>query len=249
MKKIIMFLLGLALVANGEEIYATFYVEASKSSNLAFDTSGIVKNTFADASSVVKKGQKLAELNSEELGASLAIAKASVESAEVNLKFALKDYDRQVQVKHLIDEAQFDRYVLALESAKVKLSEAKANLAYKKTLYNKTVLYAPYDGVIVDRLIDKGDAVSGAQLKTAFRIQSSSERKLILEFDQKYWQTVKSGQVFKFTIDGDLRTRTAKITKVYPYANNTNRKMKAEVRAGGFSVGLFGNGYITTSSK
>lgn len=249
MKRIFIWLLGLALIGHAEEIYATFYVEATKSSNLAFDTSGVVKNVFVEPSSIVKRGQKLAELHNDELKASLDVAKASFESAQVNLKFATKDYDRQVQIKHLIDEGQFDKYLLALESAKVKLNEAKANMAYKKTLYDKTVLYAPYDGIIVDKIVDVGDAVSGVQLRTIFKIQSKNERKLILEFDQKYWKMVKVGQIFRFSIDGDKQIRTANISKIYPYANNTNRKIRAEVRVNNFAVGLFGNGYILVNNQ
>lgn len=248
MKKIFVWLFGLALIVNAEEIYATFYVEATKSSNLAFDTSGIVKNVFVEPSNIVKKGQKLAELNNDELGASLSVAKATLDSAKINLKFATKDYDRYTKVKDLIDEAQFDKYLLAFESAKVKLNEAQANLNYKQTLYDKSILRAPYDGVIVEKIVDVGDAVSGAMLRTVFKIQSKNDRKLILEFDQKYWKTVKAGQTFKFNIDGDKQIRNVKISKIYPYANNSNRKIKAEARADNFTVGLFGNGYILTNN-
>ena len=148
MKRIIIGLMSLVLVLNAEEIYANFHSEAVKSANLAFDASGVVKRVHVDISSTVKKGDKLAELYNDDKKASLDMAKASVQSAEIAFKFAKKDYERQVIIKHLIDEALFDKYALNYESAKAALLQAEANLAYQKALYEKTVLYAPFEGVI-----------------------------------------------------------------------------------------------------
>ncbi|MFA6190811.1 MAG: efflux RND transporter periplasmic adaptor subunit [Sulfurimonas sp.] len=249
MIKIIIGLMSLVLVLSAEEIYANFHSEAQKSANLAFDASGVVKSVFVDVSSVVKRGDKLVELYSDDLKASLEIAKASVTSAEVTLKYAQKDYDRQVIIKHLIDEALFDKYAMNYESARAALQVAKANLAYRQTLYDKTILYAPFDGVIFEKAVEVGDVVNGMVLRTIFKIQSKSERKLVLEFDQKYWKNVAVGQTFKYTIDGDKQTYEGKITNIYPHANDENRKLLAEVKAKDFIVGLVGNGYINTAAK
>jgi len=249
MKKIVIGLISLVLIANAEEVYANFHCEAVKSANLAFDASGIVKKIDVDISSTVKKGDKLAELHNEDIKASLDIAKAALQSAEVTLKFAKKDYDREVIIKHLVDEAHFDRFAQHYESAKVALVKAEANLDYKEALYDKTLLYAPYDGVIFYKNVEVGDVVSGMMLRTIFKIQSSKDRKLILEFDQKYWKKVKAGQKFKYKIDGDEKEHEGVITKIYPRADNETRKLKAEVKAQEFVVGLFGEGYIHVPDK
>lgn len=249
MRKIIIGLMSLVLVMSADEVYANFRVDAAKSANLAFDASGVIKNVFVDVSSVVKKGDKLAELYSDDIKASLEIAKVAVQSAEVVLKFAQKDYDRQVIIKHLIDEAQFDKYAQNYESAKVALISAKANLAYRQALYDKTILCAPFDGVIFEKIVEVGDVVNGMVLRTIFKIQSQSDRKLILELDQKYWKSVAVGQTFKYTMDGDKQVYEGKLTNVYPHANDLNRKVNAEVKAKDFIVGLVGNGTINTAAK
>ena len=68
--------------------------------------------------------------------------------------------------------------------------------------------------------------------------------KIILSFDQKYWKRVKTGQIFHYQLDGDSKKYSSKISKIYPYADSGNRKIKAEVLAKDFIVGLFGEGYI-----
>jgi multidrug resistance efflux pump len=138
---------------------------------------------------------------------------------------------------------------LTLEKSKILLAQVEANLDYAKAMLDKTTLYAPFDGVILDKSVEVGDAVSGVSPKTILKIQSLHVRKLILEFDQKYWQNVKIGDVYKYKIDGDSNEYEGRISKIYPYANANNRKIKAEIQTKDFIVGLFGDGTITSVDK
>src|SRR3954470_24993792 len=56
--------------------------------------SGIVKNLFVDAGDTVKTGQVLCELDKEEIQASLAQSRASLEAAEANLRGTQADIER-----------------------------------------------------------------------------------------------------------------------------------------------------------
>jgi len=230
MKKLI---LGLWLVVTGlsaNGIYATFTIHAKQSANLAFSSSGIVKKVLVEVTNEVKKGDTIAVLNNDDLKAMLEVSKTAV-------KYAKLDYDRQLKVKHMIDKSKFDTYAFKYEAA-------ITQLAYQQSLLNKTILKAPFDGVIYEKLVEVGDVVSGMNPKTIFKIQSKTKRKLVLEFDQKYWKSVKVGQTFKYGVDGDSKTYEGKISKIYPFASSGNRKIKAEVEVSGFVVGLFGEGYI-----
>lgn len=216
--------------ANAQKIYATFDVAAQKSANVAFHSSGIVGKIFVDIGSVVQKGDMLAKLQNEE-------TKAVLDIHQTALKFAKKDYNRQVKVRKIIDQAKFDSYENKYESS-------KAQVAYQKILLDKTILKAPFDGVIVSKEIETGDVVSGQMIKTAFKIQSSKKRKLILQFDQKYHATVKVGDIYHYKLDGDNNEYRGVVSKIYPYADTKTRKIKAEVLTDDILVGLFGDGYI-----
>lgn len=235
MKKILLTTLLLLNMAYAKDIYATFSVEPLQDAKLAFISSGIVQIINIDVGSSVKKGAVLAELENSDIEAMLEVAKSSY-------KYAKKDYERQVKIKELIDEGKFD-------SAAAKYEGAKNQLSYQKALYNKTFLRAPFDGVIYNRELEVGDAVSGMMLKTVFKIQSATKRKLVLEFDQKNYEDVKVGNKFTYKVDGNVNRFKGKISKVYPHANKLNRKVKAEVKASNLLPGLFGDGYITVSDK
>ncbi len=230
MNKVILGLLSVIITLNAESIYATFTVNPEKKAMLAFDAGGITDTVNYEVSSHVKKGKVLASLQNRDIKASLDMAKTA-------LKFAKKDYERQLKVKDLIDAGKFDSYAFKYENAKNQLAFAQAK-------YNKSFLRAPFNGVIYEKDIEVGDTVNNMMLKTVFKIQSAHKRKLILGFDQKYHKSVKVGQVFRYGVDGDTKEYRGVISKVYPFANSANRKIKAEVKAQDFVVGLFGEGYI-----
>lgn len=235
MNKIIVSLAALILSLHGAEVYATFNVMAQKSASLAFNASGIVNNVNAEIAQSVAKGDVLASLENSD-------TKANLQSAEVAYKYAARDFERQKQVQHLIDASAFDAYALKYESA-------KAQLAYMQALFEKTYLKAPFDGVITFKDIEVGDTVNGMMLKTVFKIQSAHERKLLVEFDQKYYKDVKVGDTFRYKIDGEDTLHSGTIAKIYPLANANNRKIQAEVKAKDLLVGLFGDGVIITQEK
>ena len=249
MNKILIALLLCMINLYAEDIYATFNVEAQRSANLAFNTGGIIKSVNVDISDRVKKDDILVVLNDRDLKSALKIANANLKKAQVVLKYAKLELDRQKKLKNLIDKSSFEKYESAYESASVNIELMKANIVYKEALLDKTILRAPFDGVIFEKNVEKGDVVSGGIIKTVLKIQSQHRRKLILEFDQKYWKDVKAGDTFVYSVEGSQAKYSGKISKIYPIANSANRKIKAEVKAKDMPVGLFGNGYIKIAKQ
>jgi membrane fusion protein (multidrug efflux system) len=236
MKRIIVLALVLCFTnAQAKEIYATFTVHAKQGANLAFNYSGIVKELHVDIMSVVKKDDVLATLVSDDLV-------ATNNASKVTLKYAHLDYERHKDLykKKLIDKSLLDKYTMAYEAI-------KAHIEIEKTLYAKTILRAPFDGVITKRMIELGDVVSGQMIKTAFNIQSEHARILVVEFDQKYNSDVNIGDTFLYKVDGDDNQYKGEIYRIYPEANSNNRKIALQVIAKDLKVGLFGEGKIITS--
>ncbi len=249
MRKFFIMIISSCVLVFGEKIYATFDVAAAKSADLAFSTSGIVERVYVSVGSFVQKGTPLASLQNDEFKAALEVARASLKQAQIAYSYAKREYERQQKVKNLLDASQFDRFSKAYESAAAALAKAKANVAYKEALLEKTVLKAPFDGVIFFKAVEAGDVVSAAMIRTLLKIQSARKRKLLLYFDQKYHDKVHRGDRFEYRLDGDEKTYSAKIEKIYPIANAKNRKMVAEITVQDVTVGLFGEGYIFTQGK
>lgn len=229
-KKMFLALIFSTSLLMGEDVYAIFNAEATQDANLNLATSGIVEDIFVEVGSVVKKGDKLLTLFNKDI-------QSQALSTEQQYNFAKKQYERYLRSGNAVDKNTLDRY----HSEYKKL---EADYAYQQAMLNKTILFAPFDGVIASKDIELGDGVSANSTKL-FRI-ISQEVKLVLEFDFKHFSKVKVGDTYDFRIDGKKSDLSATISKIYPTANTSNRKVKAEALVSGVVPGTFGDGYIRT---
>jgi RND family efflux transporter MFP subunit len=234
------------LISSGlaQDIYATFNVKAEREANLVLSATGLVKKIHVDVGDHVKKGAVLLELDSDDLKTSIQLAKKKIELAALNLRYAKKAYDRFDKVKEVVDAAEFDKYASAYERAKIDLANAKANLAYKRSLLEKTRLKAPFSGVIASKNIEIGDGVSAAKMGTLFRLITPQKQKLVVLIDEKYWQKIKVGQSFFYRVDGREKKMESKISKIYPSIDPKRRAITIEMPTKGLKVGLFGHGTL-----
>jgi membrane fusion protein, multidrug efflux system len=232
MKKIIaLFALAICYV-NAGEVFATFETTAGKTAKLAFSSSGIVKNIYVDVGSKVKKGDILAQLHNEDYVALVATARAQA-------KFATEEYNRYAQVKNYINASQLDSYALKKENA-------LTQLRYNESVLYKTVLKAPFSGVITSKTIEEGDVVTAQAATPAFKMQTVGPMKLIIKYDAKYYNDVKVGQSYTFQIGGNGAKYKATIRKVYPTIDDKTQMVMAEAYIKNMPSGLFGAGTITT---
>jgi len=237
---------SLLSVAQAKDIYAVFDTKADQSAELSLSSGGIINTLNVDIGDRVEKGDLLLELDNVDLKASLLVSKANLKSAQIRLKFAQRSYNRQKKVKHLLDQAEFDKFSQDLENAKTNVAQMKATLSYQEALLKKSRLVAPFDGVISNKLTEVGNAISGGNPKTLLELQSSHKIKLLLSYDAKYWNDVKVGNNFRYKVDGNDASFEGKITKIYPAINSNTKMMNAEVQTENIPVGLFGTGFIIT---
>lgn len=217
-------------ILNAESVYAIFNAQAIKDANLSLGNSGIVTEIYVDVGSAVKKGDKLLELFSQD-------QRAQIESIRQQFIFNKKQYERYQKSGGAVDKNTLERYYADYK-------KFEADLAYQEALLSKSILRAPFDGIIASKNVELGDGV-GANSTQLFRL-ISQEVKIVLEFDFKYISKVKVGDRFEFSVDGVDSKQVAVINKIYPTASESNRKVKAEALVEGIIPGTFGDGYIQT---
>ena len=211
------------------EVYATFDVVSEKSSELGLSISGVVGSLHVEVGSKAKKGDVLLSLyNAEE--------KNAYEIAQKNAEHAQKVYERYAKIADVIDKEKMENY---LYDRDVKRLTAQS----KAIVYKKTELRAPYDLVVTQKMTELGNIVLGSQTKL-LTVESIDDVKLVLKFDEKYWQSVKVGQKFFYKVDGSEKAYEGVISKIYPTVISSTRQMQAEVKAKNLLPGLFGNGNI-----
>ncbi|MCH9740115.1 MAG: efflux RND transporter periplasmic adaptor subunit [Epsilonproteobacteria bacterium] len=245
MKKIIGSLILVGQLLIGAEVYATFNVEAKQSSKLSLDVAGLVSMLNVDIGDKVSQGQVLLELDKQQQALDVKLAQNALRLSNLSYKYANNSYKRYIEIKNVIDKEQFEKVELDKKLKHESIAQSTNSLKRSKVALSKRTLKAPYTGMITAKHIEVGDGVSGTA-HVLLEMMAYPNVKLVLNFDQKYWNSIKVGQTFKYKIDGETQEREGKISKIYPIVDSKNRKLQAEVITKDIMPGLFGDGTIVT---
>ena len=167
----------------------------------------------------MKAGQLVAELDPTLLEVQVSVAKANIAQREGDIasqKVQLADtqktlertqalYDKNLVPKQQLEQAELavktrqasiDSTASQLVSAKAQLDQAELNVKYCK-------IYSPIDGVVVDRLVDKGMTVQASMTTPQFFKIATDLTKLKLSagVDEAEIGKVRMGQEVDFTVD------------------------------------------------
>jgi len=167
--------------------------------------SGEISKIYVDYSSVVKKGQKLAELDRSTLNATWISSKASFESAENELEYQRSNYERikQLYDKQSVSKTDFETAQYQYNNAKNAYTISKSNLDKAVTNLGYATIYSPIDGIVLSRAVDEGQTVAASfSTPTMFTIAKDLKKmRVIADVDEADIGNVKVGQNVMFTVD------------------------------------------------
>ncbi len=132
-------------------VEVTGQVAAVFQATLSSRIQGTIDKLFVRESTQVAKGQTLIELDNRDVKAELARAAAEVESAKIQL-------DR---MNALLKEDAVSRQEMENATRAYKVAEANRKAVLAQLSY--TVVKAPFDGVITDRMVEAGELASPGQ--------------------------------------------------------------------------------------
>jgi len=124
--------------------------------------SGKVEAVFVDYNDSVKRGEVLAELNTDMLRLQRDQQQAAVQKARANYELQLLTYRNQEALaeRGLISEFELRSSRTALDNQRADLAVAESNLRVKVTEINQyAYITSPIDGIVLDRNINVGDTV------------------------------------------------------------------------------------------
>jgi HlyD family secretion protein len=200
-------------------VTATGTVEPTNQVEISSELSGIVRSVDVDYNSRVKVGQKLAELDTDKLKATVESSRAKlnaaiarVTEAEATVVEKEEDYKRKVSLEErkiisMLElqtaRAAHDRALAGLESAKADVTAARADLRLNETNLKKSCICSPIDGVVLSRDVDPGQVVAASlQAPVLFTIAEDLKKMEVqVDVDEADVGKVKEGQTAVFTVD------------------------------------------------
>lgn len=228
------------LRSNGKGGLWQYYgtLQGGRRVDLSFRVSGPVRSIKVDKGASVKRGQLLATLDPRDYQTQLkqaqsnqAQAQAQYENAEANFRRYENLYKQKV-----VPKSTYDTYKTQMNVALSSLNVAKAATTAVRDSLKDTELRAPFDGVIVDRMVENFQDVTAKQ--TIFILQDISMLEIVFNVPENdvIWasKAASSSQlsvrakfdaipdrlfplrVKEFVLQADRSTNTFPVTAVMP---------------------------------
>ncbi len=173
-----------------EQVYGNGTVEAKVVVGVSSKITGRIVELYADQGDRVKRGQLLAKLENDDFrhqeqqaeaglsrsAATLRVEQANLRKARSNLVLAEKNAGRfkSLYAENLVSTMEAEQYdtacqvareevtrsEAAVEALKMEQQVGRAGVGFARSKVADTVIYAPQDGIIITRDLEKGATVS-----------------------------------------------------------------------------------------
>ena len=200
-------------------VAATGSLGAVRTVQVGTQVSGQISAIYVDFNSKVKKGQLIARIDPTLQQQAVADAQAGVARAQATLAQTKAEYDRNklLHDQKIVTDPEFNtaqlNYQLAkanATSAQIALDKARQNLSY-------TSIYAPIDGIVVERDMDVGQTVAASLSAPQLFViaKDLSQMQILATVDESDIGQIKTDQPVTFTVQAyPGRTFTGKVSQV-----------------------------------
>jgi HlyD family secretion protein len=186
-------------------VTATGTINAVISVDVGTQVSGIISKLYADFNSVVKKGQIIAQIDSTFLYQSVVDAEASLDKAKAQEADSKRNFDREKALleRALDSQINYDAALTTYESNEANLKSAEAALDRAKINLAYATIYAPMDGVVINRAVNIGQTVAASFSSPTLFTIANDLKKMQVEttVDETDIGRVSIGQEATFTVD------------------------------------------------
>jgi HlyD family secretion protein len=228
---------------------------------LAFRVAGKIKELLTDEGKVVKTGDVVARLDTDELEKIKAEAEASLKAAEYTYQLAKDDYARMENLFQAgsISAQKRDTAKTASNSAKANVEALKASLELASTRLGFADLTSPIDGFVLVKSAEAGEVVQAGS--TVFTVADLSDIWLTAYINETDLGRVKLNQEAQIKTDTypnktykgrvsfisneaeftpkQIQTTEERVKLVYRIkiqVDNTNLELKPGMPADGFII-------------
>lgn len=200
-----------------------------RTSQVSSETAGLVESVAVGEGDRVKKDAPLVRLNTEMLDTDIGISRTRLAQIELRRQHAEKEFNRlrAVYLEEAISEKDYDEASYVLQDYLKEKQVAEEQLAALLIRKRKSVITAPFDGVIVEKNVDVGDWVQ--QGKQLVRLASSADLVVRVPVAETVLQFVTIGDKVVVRITAFDRELIGTINDIDPTADAKTKNVFLKV--------------------
>ena len=167
---------------------------------------GFVKQVYVDRGSIVKKGQLLISIEAPEMESQLQAANSRYLQAQENAVASKEKYERLKQAAQepgSVSPLDIDNALSKMKADDAMASSERSNVASVKTMLGYLNIYAPFDGMIVQRNVSQGALVAPGKVtdQPMLILQDIHKMRLTVYIPEDYVDKVDLKQPVQFTFN------------------------------------------------
>lgn len=185
-------------------VSATGTLSAVRTVSVGTQVSGQISELLVDYNDEVRKGQLLARIDPTLQQQSVTDAQANVERVRAQLLQAQRDNNRNAELisSGLVARSAYEATDSSLDVARANLKSAQVALERARQNLEYTNIYAPIDGVVVERNVDDGQTVAASlQAPQLFLIANDlTNMQILASVGEGDIASIEEGQKAKFRV-------------------------------------------------
>lgn len=198
---------------------------------------------YVNSGDNVKQGQLLIELDDQDVQTRINQIKKNLEAAEADLAQAKSDAERHNTLfKQGVESKQVvEKYNTAVTVSTAKVEQAKAMVKEVEVFLSYTKIYAPYEGRITDKLMDKGETASPG--RPILKMYNPQRLRLEAAVPESLNRFIKVGDPLIVRIDAHQCQTDGVVEEIVPSADIGSRTFITKVSVPcqlGMYEGMFG---------
>ncbi len=228
-------------------------IQPELKADLRAEVSSVVLQVLKENGESVKRGDALVRLDETSIRDNLNSANDAARNAALAFEQAERNLQRLKTLRasgmtsmQALDDAEVRR-----NAAQSEVSAAKARAVQAQQQLQRTVVRAPFDGVVSERKVSAGDTASAG--KELVKVIDPNSMRFVGRVSADKIGMVKSGQAVSFRINGYAQQEfRGKITRINPSANDVTRQVEVLVAFADNKLprvaGLYAEGNIEAES-
>ena len=199
-------------------------------SDISTEVVGLVEEVAVSQGDHVEKGDVLVRLNTELLEKEIALAKTRIEQADLRIEHAEKNFKRlEILFKSSgVSEKDFDDAMYSYQDARKDKQAIEDTLAKLLIQQRRSVIKAPFNGIILNKDVDSGAWVQQGRLLVS--LGSSSDLFVRAPIAENLLQFVRLGESVEVVLNAYERRTTGKIIGIDPVADVKTKNVFLKVK-------------------
>lgn len=214
-----------------EEVPLTGSVSSIQTSHLSAKVEGYIDSLLVDKGDTVKKGDPIMYFDHQLIDIEITRVRAQLSEAKARVKEFVRQRDEAEELvkKKSIASTTYEAAVAQVEINSAVVARLEAELKRQQTLSERHTLYAPFDGVITDKMVEVGEWVDTNT--PLFELTALNPLRIEVPVPQLYFSRINTGTPVKIKYDAiPDQEFAAQVTTKVPVSHQNTRTFPVMIR-------------------